>query len=427
VVFNTTGFDQNAVAQLPWPAGKPLPSIQTADGQPVPVQLSDGQLLLEVPDVPAKGYLCLPLAEEPASGTVSTSLWAAPDHLENRFWSIELDGKARICRLYDKMNRREVLCPDSLANVLRAYEDKPMGNDNWDIDIYYQQKSWEIDDLASLEVVEDGPVRAGLRITRKYQDSTLVQTIYLYDQNPRIDFATWIDWKEDETLLKVEFPVQIHADQASFDIQFGNITRPTHWNTSWDWARFEVCAHKWADLSEEGYGVSLLNDCKYGYDIRGQVMRLTLLKSGNNPNPHADREEHRFTYALLPHQGTWRQADTVRQAYSLNVPLIARFLGQSQPGPQPAQSSLFKVDADHVILETVKQAEDGRGLIVRLYEYKNRRGPVTLRCAWPISQAEACNLLEEPCDERIEQLDDRQIGFAIKPYEIKSLRIVFPT
>jgi len=427
VVFNTIGFDRSAVAQLPWPAGEPLPSIQTADGQPVPVQLSGDRLLLEVPDVPAKGYLCLPLAEKPAGGTVSTSLRVAPDHLENRFWSIELDGKARICGLYDKMNRREVLQPGSLANVLRAYEDKPMGNDNWDIDIYYQQKSWEIDDLAALEVVEDGPVRAGLRITRKYQDSTLVQTIYLYDQNPRIDFSTWIDWKEDETLLKVEFPVQIHADQASFDIQFGNITRPTHWNTSWDWARFEVCAHKWADLSEEGYGVSLLNDCKYGYDIRGQVMRLTLLKSGNNPNPHADREEHRFTYALLPHQGTWRQADTVRQAYSLNVPLIARFLGQSQPGSLPAQSSLFKVDADHVVLETVKQAEDGRGLVVRLYEYKNRRGPVTLHCAWPISQVEACNLLEEPCDERVEQLDDRQIGFAIKPYEIKSLRIVFST
>ena len=154
-------------------------------------------------------------------------------------------------------------------------------------------------------------------------------------------------------------------------------------------------------------------------------MRLTLLKSGNNPNPHADREEHRFTYALLPHAGTWRQADTVRQACSLNQPLIARPLGQSQTGSLPARNSFFVVDADHVLLETVKQAEDGRGIIVRLYEYMNRRGPVTLRCSMPVKQVEACNLLEEPCDESVRQLDDRQIRFAIKPYEIRSLRIVF--
>lgn len=425
LVFNTTGFDQAAIAELPWPAGEPLPEIQTASGLPVQLQRSGDRLLLDVPDVPAKGYVCLPLGEQPVTRPGSTSLSIGPRHLENRFWSIDLDEKARICRLYDKKRQREVLSPGSLANRLRAYEDKPMGNDNWDIDIYYQQKSWEIDDLSALEIEESGPVRAGLKITRAYQDSTLVQTIRLYDQNPRIDFSTWIDWKEDETLLKVEFPVEIHADQATYDIQFGNVTRPTHWNTSWDWARFEVCAHKWADLSEEGYGVSLLNDCKYGYDIRGQVMRLTLIKSGNHPNPHADREEHRFTYALLPHAGTWRQADTVRQACSLNQPLIARTLGQSQTGSLPARNSFFVVDADHVLLETVKQAEDGRGIIVRLYEYMNRRGPVTLRCSMPVKQVEACNLLEEPCDESVRQLDDRQIRFAIKPYEIRSLRIVF--
>lgn len=428
VIFNTTGFCRSDVACLPWPADQPLPAVRDCHGDLLAVQQTADGLLVCLPQVPAKGYTSLRLQPDVASDTASppaSSLRVGTRCLENRFWLLELDEQARITRLYDKTEAREVLHPGAKANVLRSFEDKPMGNDNWDIDIYYQQKSWEVSELQAVEVVETGPVRIGLRITRPYQDSTIVQTIYLYDQVPRIDFATWIDWKEDETLLKVEFPVDIQADQATYDIQFGNITRPTHWNTSWDWARFEVCAHKWADLSEEGYGVSLLNDCKYGHDIRDNVLRLTLLKSGNSPNPRADREEHRFVYALYPHAGTWRQADTMRQAYSLNQPLLARIIAKKQEGSLPATTGFLTVDKDHVLMETVKQAEDGQGVIVRLFEFKNRRGPVRIDCDRPFTRVTPCNLLEETTDEPLQILSGTAFSFPVKPYEIRTFRIEF--
>jgi len=344
-------------------------------------------------------------------------------HMENRFYSIDLDEQGHFVRLYDKTARRDVLKAGCKGNVLRVFEDKPMAHQNWDIDIYYQQKSWVVDSLASAEVVETGPVRAALRLTRPFLDSTIVQTIYVYDQLPRIEFETFIDWKEDELLLKAEFPVEIHADSATYDIQFGNVTRPTHWNTSWDWARFEVCAQKWADLSEEGYGVSLLNDCKYGHDIRDGVMRLTLLKSGTAPNPHADREQHWMTYALYPHLGGWRQANTMQQAYNLNLPLYARLIAP-QDGTAPRHRSLVQTDAfDHVMLETVKRAEDTDGLILRLFEYTNRRGPVTLTFAQPVASAEGCDLLERKLRALDLAADGQQLTFEIKPYEIVTIRI----
>jgi len=378
--------------------------------------------------VPAKGYCSLLLTEQPDRSTAEmadlATLQVSPEHLENRFLSIDLDEKGQFSRIYDKTAQREVLQAGQAGNVLRAFEDKPMQHQNWDIDIYYQQKSWVIDEAASIEVIEKGPVRAGLRMTRPFLDSQIVQTIYLYDQLPRIDFETFIDWKEDELLLKVEFPVDIHTDTATYDIQFGNVTRPTHWNTSWDWARFEVCAQKWADLSEEGYGVSLLNDCKYGHDIRDGVMRLTLLKSGTAPNPRADREQHRFTYALYPHLGNWRQAGTMQQAYNLNLPLYARLIETKQNGLLPQSLSLCQISAsDHVMIETVKQAEDCQGTIVRLFEYANRRGPVTLTFGRPIIRAERCDLLERTVQDIQTDNDPHQISLAIRPYEIISFRV----
>ena len=183
---------------------------------------------------------------------------------------------------------------------------------------------WEVDEVEKVEVLENGPVRSGVRIQKKFMDSTIIQNIYMYKDIPRIDFDTYVDWKEDEVVIKAAFPVDVHSDKATYEIQFGNVERPTHWNTSWDYARFEVCAHKWADLSEEGFGVSLANDCKYGHDIKDGVMRITLLKCGKYPNPVADREEHRFIYSIYSHSGDWRDGGTVKMGYQLNVPIYAR-------------------------------------------------------------------------------------------------------
>ncbi len=203
------------------------------------------------------------------------------------------------------------------------FEDKPLLFDAWDIDLFYQQKSWEVEHVDACEVVEVTPLRAVVRFSWTYQKLDDPARHGALCRHRRIDFVTKVDWHEQQQLLKVAFPVQIRATEATYDIQFGNVKRPTHWNTSWDAARFETVGHQWADLSERGYGVSLLNDCKYGYDIHDNVLRLSLIKSAVQPDRAADQGHHTFTYALLPHEGDWLEGGTVQSAFSLNAPMLA--------------------------------------------------------------------------------------------------------
>ena len=306
------------------------------------------------------------------------------------------------------------------ANEILAFEDKPHNFDAWDINIYYQEKMWKVDDIESIEVVENGPVRAALQIKRRFLDSTITQTIYAYKDIARIDFATHIDWKEKQVLLKAAFPVDIHSDKATYEIQYGNVERPTHWNTSWDYARFEVCAHKWADLSEGNYGVSLMNDCKYGHDIKDSVMRLTLLKSATNPNPDADREVHEFVYSLYPHAGDWKQAGTENMAYSLNCPLYTK-VEEAHNGRLPDKLSFVSVDKDNVVIEVVKKSENDDDIIIRLFEYQNTRANVNMSFFKALAEVNECDLLEN----NIKAINPtgNSFSFEIKPYEIKTFKI----
>jgi alpha-mannosidase len=318
--------------------------------------------------------------------------------------------------------------PGTIANQWQAFEDRPLDWDAWDIDIFYDDKMWTADPAASITVVESGPLRAALLIERRILNSHYTQRISLAHNSPRLDFVTEIDWQERHILLKAAFPVDVLAPTATYEIQWGNVTRPTHRNTSWDWARFETCAQKWVDLSEGDYGVSLLNDCKYGHDIQdkapdGGVIRLTLLRSPTNPDPEADQGHHEFTYSLLPHNGRWG-VETMAQAYALNDPLrvyaaeppVSSF---TKPKSLP---SLVSVDRPNVVIETVKQAEDGNGLIVRLYEAMRRRGTVTVRTGFEIAAVYRTNLLEE--NEQPLSHDTRQVDIPIKPYQIITLRLI---
>jgi alpha-mannosidase len=300
------------------------------------------------------------------------------------------------------------------------YEDKPARYDSWDIDVYYTEKYWDAAGLDRMEWTELGPIRATLEIDRRVSDSFIRQKMRFYAHSRRIDFETFVDWKEHQHLLKVLFPVDIHTDEATFDIQFGNLTRKVHQNTTWDIARFESCGQKWIDLSEGHYGVSLLNDCKYGHSVKDSCMALTLIKSGIEPNPIADQEEHFFTYALYPHAGNWRLADTVQEAYQLNQHALT-----IRGGEAGESFSLACVDCDNVLLETVKRAEDGDGTIVRLYETDNARTPASLIWSLPVDSVEECNLLEEPVagNEGAVTLQGDRIVFVIKPYEVKTFRI----
>lgn len=222
-------------------------------------------------------------------------------------------------------------------------------------------------------------------------------------------------------MLKVAFPVDVLAPHATYEIQWGNVQRPTHRNTSWDWARFETCAHKWVDLSEGDYGISLLNDCKYGHDIHNNIMRITLLRSPTMPDPMADFGEHQFKYSLYPHSGSWSE-ETQREAYLLNDPIIVY---PSKDGRDKKviedPLSLVSVDKPNVVIETIKRAEDGNGIIVRLYESRRMRGQVQLKLGFAAEAAWETNLLEE--NESALSVENDSIQFNLKPYQIMTIRI----
>jgi len=418
LVANSTSFDGPRLGLLPEASGA---FVDTRSGEALASQPVDGGLLMDFPTV--EPFAVFGLAESSAAAqpaqTVSASESGGGVILENDLLRVEFDSAGHIASIFDKDAGREVLEPGQVGNQLQAFEDRPMMFDAWDIDIYFEDRPERVEGLDSMTVIEDGPLRAGVEIRRTYRHSQIVQKIYLYHNSKRLDFDTWVDWHEHHILLKAAFPVQVDNPQATFEVQWGNVQRSTHRNTSWDWGRFETCAHKWADLSEGNYGVALMNDCKYGYDIHDNVMRLSLIKSATQPDPIADQGEHVFVYSLLPHQGDWREG-VVPAAYDLNNPLILqRVPGGSQQTESP--QSLLTVDAPNVVVETVKLAEDGDGLIVRMYECQRNRGPVTIKTGFSLAEAYICNLLEENQTALAVQGD--QVTVDMTPYQIINLRL----
>jgi alpha-mannosidase len=425
IVFNTLSFNRNDVVMIDLPHDLKEPELLDDKGNVIPCQIVDSnggsKALVYVENIPAMGYKSFRIREGRQTKNRADALQVEKNRMENRFFQVELDDKGTIVSLYDKINQRQVLMAGERGNRILAFEDRPMKFDNWDIDIYYQEKMWEVDEVMCAEVIESGPVRGCLRITKTFLDSRIVQDMIIYHDIPRLDFHTQIDWKEDQILLKAAFPVDVHADKATYEIQFGNVERPTHWNTSWDVARFEVCAQKWADLSEDGYGVSLLNDCKYGHDIRDGHMRLTLLKSGMEPNDRADRGHHEFTYSLYPHAGDWKQGKTVQMAHCVNVPLYAAVCRGNNDGILPEAASMMQISCDNVILDTVKKAEDSDEIIVRMYEFCNRRTRAEFTFIRELLEVTECNLMEKPLAGV--QHQGNRFDFEIKPYEIKTFKL----
>ena len=329
--------------------------------------------------------------------------------LDTPYYRIEWEEGGAFTGLWDKENSRQVL--KGKGNILRIYEDKPMNYDAWDIDIYYTQKHEDIP-ACDIRCMEDGPLRMVIRFVYRYRASEIEQDMIVYADNRRIDFVTKADWHEDHRLLKTLFEVDIRATKASYDIQYGFVERPTHWNTSWDWARFEVCGHKWADLSESNYGVSLLNDCKYGYGIKDNVMGLSLQKSAKSPDTEADMGEHFFTYALLPHAGGLGE-ETFTQGILLNQPALCI------AGAVKEQVGRFiKKNSDAVKIDAVKQAEDGDGFVVHMHEITGGRASVEITSDYPVRAYAACNLLEE-YDGKTE---GNTIHADFGPFEIKCFR-----
>lgn len=418
VVSNTLGFKRSDIATFQVPEDIKNPAVIDNNGEELVCQrIEDNKAIFFATNIPANGHKTFRIVEstkEVALDTVLTNKEA-----ENKFIKIKFDDKGQIVSFIDKASDREILKEGAIGNEIQAFEDKPMCFDNWDIDIYYKEKMWKVDDVRSIEVVEKGPVRSTLRIERKFLESTIVQKIYIYNDIQRVDFDSYVDWKEFDILLKAAFPVDINASEATYEIQYGNVTRSTHNNTSWDVAKFEVCGHKWADLSEGDFGVSMLNNCKYGHDIKDGNMRLTLLKSSTDPNPDADKEEHYFTYSIYPHLGNWKDANTAQMAYEINTPLYTK-VEEVHEGELSNELSLVKVDKNNVMIEVIKKAEDTEHLVLRMYEFHNKRTKATLEFLKDIEEICECNLMER--DLEAIKANGNKVEFTIKPYEIKTFK-----
>lgn len=385
-------------------------------------RISRDELLLLAKDVPAMGYTVCYIMQGAVAEELSTELKALPRSLENQFIKVVLDEYGRFRRVYDKRNDREVLAPGCRGNELQLFDDRPAANDAWDIEFNFEGLQWEPGKATVQEVVETGPVRAVVRVIRETERSRFQQDITLYAHSERIEVNTFIEWYEKRCLLKVAFPVNILSSKATYHIQFGTIERATHRNTAFDHARFEVPAQFWSDLSEGDYGVSLLNDCKYGYDVHDNVLRLSLLRSPIDPDPKADEGTHEFMYALLPHVGDWRTC-TMREAYAFNAPLMA-YVATPAMGALPSAQGFCEISLPNIILETVKKAEDSTLLVLRFYEAYGNRGTASVRFTQPITSVQLCNLMEDKGEFlAIENGDTIHLTFT--PYEIKSLLVEF--
>lgn len=379
--------------------GSPLPAQKTADGWLVETDMAPLSAKTVMPVHGAAEAACSPFAVDLQART-----------LETPFYQIAWNENGVLTRLTDKENGREVL--SGSGNALRIFEDRPANFDAWDIDLFYTQKAPESPTLTSCTLQEIGPLCCAVRFTYTYNQSTFRQDVILYAHNRRVDFATTVDWHEEHRLLKSAFQVDVRSTKATYDIQCGHVERPTHYNTSWDYARFEVCTHKWADLSDDSYGVSLLNNCKYGCNVFGNEMQITLLKSAKEPDYTADMGEHHFTYSLLPHTGTVTRGNTIPESHFLNHP-VAVIAG----GMKALPSVRFE---GNIVVDAVKKACDSDDVVVRFHEYRGGRTTARLHLESPVSGWTLCNMLEENSGPR---MDTDCVEVSLRPFEIVTVKL----
>jgi alpha-mannosidase len=338
--------------------------------------------------------------------------------IESPLYLVELDNDGAIVRLLDRRADREVVPAGLAANRLELFQDGPERESAWNIHQSFERRAYDWDrDATAVSVVEQGSVRLVLRKTRTFRESRIEQDTVIWAGFPRIDFVTRADWRERQVLLKAAFPCAVRSERAAFEVQFGAVYRSTHANTSWDQERFEVCAHRFMDVSEPGYGVSVLNDSRYGCDVRGSVMRLTLLRGAEWPDPEADRGVHELTYSLYPHAGDWTDAGTARRAWELNAPVVCR------AADGVGASKRFLTVTGPAFLETLKRAEDGNGWILRLYEPHGARGPVSVTAPRPLASVNGCNHVEETAEPI--PSNGSSFSFPIEPFQVRSFRIAF--
>ncbi len=335
--------------------------------------------------------------------------------LENEFVRATFDSAGELVSLWDKAEEREWMAAP--GNAFLMYKDVPRMWDAWDIDSNYVDQPVELDQEATLAVATEGPLLAALRVTRTLHNSPVTQEIRLRRGSRRLDFATSIEWQEKHKLLKVAFPVTIHADEAIHEIQYAHVRRPNHRSRAYDADRFEVPQQRWTALAEEGRGAAVLNDSKYGVDVLGNAIRLTLLKSAMAPDPNADEGTQEFTYSLYVWNGSFYESEVVHEAADLNVPVTV-----AEGAAAEATRSLFTLNAPNIFLDTVKPAEDGSGdVVLRLFEAKRTATRCTLTTTLPFARASQTNMLEEHQADL--PFEGGRLALDFRPFEVKTVRL----
>jgi len=437
VVWNPLGWDRGGVVKMDVQRSHDEPggiAITDAKGKALAMQVVGEQrathtysLLIAAPLVPSMGYTVL----HAVSGrrAVRTDLKASGLTIENAHLRVRVDGATGcMTSLYDKQSQFESLAAGSCGNELEAFQDLPKTDDAWNIDQGTLDHFTPITKADAVELVEQGPLRAGIRVTHTWQSSKFVQEITLDAGSDHVDVTNDIDWHETHVLLKAAFTLAARSAVATYEIPYGAIERPTTRDNSWEQARFEVPALRWADLGDGRHGFSLINEAKYGYDCRDNVLRLSLLRSPVWPDPNADRGPQHLSYALYPHGGDWKAALTVRHGYEYNYGLHAETTATHE-GQLPATHSFLRVEPENLVMTAMKKAEDGDGLILRFYEWAGRKteariaAPPGATAVYPVNLME--NIDEDAEQKGLVRREGDNIRFAVEPYSINTLRIDF--
>ena len=441
MLFNSLSWPRTDVSEIEVQLPEAAHQIQVLDSSAKPAET---QLLsldpathrarfLLLSHTPSLGYTTYFVRSAASAGPIHSLLKASADTLENEFIRLKIDRQTGcMTSLFDKRSGTESLSPaetdtggpknSTCGNLLQTFVDKPKQWDAWNIDADFEKQHWDLDKADEVKIIESGPLRAVIEIKNHFQNSTFVRDVTLYAGVPRVDVKMRVEWHEKHILLKVAFPVSAHSDKATYEIPFGSVQRPTTRKTPAEQAQFEVPAQRWADLSDATHGLSLLNDCKYGYDAKGNVLRLSLLRSPEWPDPHADEGHHEFTYSLYPHGAGWKEALTIRRGYELNYKLIA-FPVQRHQGRLPAEHSFVQVQPDNVIVSALKKSEDDGALVLRFYEWAGRQGDVTLQLPAGVQSASETNMIEK--GEGILAVHNDTVTVPTKPYEIQTIKVHF--